>query len=38
MMPRGVYEKHIAELQDIVNGRANYEGALEREAQGAPVP
>jgi hypothetical protein len=28
--PRGVYEKHIAELQDIVNARGAYAAALKR--------
>ena len=36
--PRGIYESHITELQDIVNGRGEYEGALTREAQGVTAP
>ena len=28
--PRGVYEKHIQELQDIIIGRGQYKGALQR--------
>ena len=29
--PRGVYQKHITELQDIVFGKGEYEDALERK-------
>jgi len=34
-LPRGVYEKHLAELLDILNGRGRYAGALDPPAGAA---